>query len=84
MFFAKLKGVYVAILMLVVSLLFETFLNQTAGPGWFIGKAHLGGNNGLGRFSGVTREPPSLIFSFGDNSIEFVYLYLIFIIETYL
>ena len=52
--------------------LFETFLNQTAGPGWFIGKAHLGGNNGLGRFSGVTREPPSLIFSFGDNSIEFV------------
>ena len=72
MFFAKLKGVYVAILMLVVSLLFETFLNQTAGPGWFSGKAHLGGNNGLGRFSGVTREPPSLIFSFGDNSIEFV------------
>ena len=72
MFFARLKGVYVAILMLVVSLLFETFLNQTAGPGWFIGKAHLGGNNGLGRFSGVTREPPSLIFSFGDNSIEFV------------
>tara|TARA_B100000949_G_C14284539_1_gene453513 strand:- start:918 stop:1994 length:1077 start_codon:yes stop_codon:yes gene_type:complete len=72
MFFARLKGVYVAILMLVVSLLFETFLNQTAGPGWFVGEAHLGGNNGLGRFSGVTREPPSLIFSFRENTIEFV------------
>ena len=72
MFFARLKGVYVAILMLVVSLLFETFLNQTAGPGWYIGEAHLGGNNGLGRFSGVTREAPSLIFSFRESTIEFV------------
>ncbi len=72
MFFARLKGVYVAILMLVVSLLFETFLNQTAGPGWYIGEAHLGGNNGLGRFSGVTREAPSLIFSFLESTIEFV------------
>jgi branched-chain amino acid transport system permease protein len=72
MFFARLKGVYVAILMLVVSLLFETFLNQTAGPGWYIGEAHLGGNNGLGRFSGVTREAPSLIFSFSESTIEFV------------
>lgn len=72
MFYARLRGVYVAILMLVVTLLIETFLNQTAGPGWFIGEAHLGGNNGLGRFSGVMREPPSLLLGFGpDSTIEF-------------
>src|SRR5262245_59756480 len=45
MFYARVKGVYVAIMMLVVTLLFETFLNQTAGPQWRIGIASLGGNN---------------------------------------
>ncbi len=69
MFYARLKGVYVAILMLVVTLLIETFLNQTAGQGWFIGNTHLGGNNGLGRFSGVIREPPSLTLSFSTDSM---------------
>lgn len=72
MFYARLKGVYVAILMLVVTLLFETFLNQTAGQGWFIGDAHLGGNNGLGRFSGVIRKPPSLSFGIGEPGIDFI------------
>ena len=71
MFYARLKGVYVAIMMLVVTLLFETFLNQTAGPQWYIGKAHLGGNNGLGRFSADIHEPPSLLLGFGDSTIEF-------------
>lgn len=91
MFYARLKGVYVAILMLVVTLLIETFLNQTAGRGWFIGEAHLGGNNGLGRFSGVIREPPSLTLGFGDAVIEFTgrtqafyYLTLILGIVSYL
>lgn len=79
MFYARLRGVYVAILMLVVTLLLETFLNQTAGQGWFIGDAHLGGNNGLGRFSGVIKKPPSFIFSEGGikflgKSYAFFYL----------
>jgi ABC-type branched-subunit amino acid transport system permease subunit len=71
MFYARLKGVYVAIMMLVVTLLFETFLNQTAGPQWYIGKAHLGGNNGLGRFSADIHEPPSLLLGFGESTLEF-------------
>ncbi len=69
MFYGRLKGVHVAILMLVVTLLLETFLNQTAGQGWFIGDAHLGGNNGLGRFSGVIHKPPSLTLGFGSESM---------------
>lgn len=90
-FYARLKGVFVAILMLVVALLLETFMNQTAGPGWFIGDAHLGGNNGLGRFSGVIREPPSLSFGLGERGIEFggtswqfYYLSLSLVVVAYL
>jgi branched-chain amino acid transport system permease protein len=60
MFYGRLKGVYVAIVTLVVALLLETFLSQTAGPQWSIGAAHLGGNNGLGRFSGDIQELPSI------------------------
>lgn len=92
MFYARLKGVYVAILMLVVTLLIETFLNQTAGQGWSIGLAHLGGNNGLGRFSGVIREPPSLTLGFsadttvifGGKTRAFYYLILGLGIVSYL
>ncbi len=92
LFYGRLKGVYVAILMLVVALLFESFLNQTAGPGWAIGEAHLGGNNGLGRFSGVMREPPSLSFGLGEErGLEFVgstraffYLVSALLLVTYL
>lgn len=92
MFYARLKGVYVAILMLVVTLLIETFLNQTAGQGWFIGNAHLGGNNGLGRFSGVIREPPSLTLGFSAEGMivfkgktqAFYYLTLGLVLVSYL
>jgi len=91
MFYGRLKGVYVAILMLVVTLLIETFLNQTAGQGWFIGEAHLGGNNGLGRFSGVMRKPPSLTLGFGESlltfkgsSLAFYYLVCVLGVVAYL
>lgn len=91
MFYGRLTGVYVAILMLVVAMLIETFLNQTAGEQWFIGQAHLGGNNGLGRFSGVMRKPPSLTLGFGDallvfkgSSLAFYYLVCGLGVVTYL
>ena len=91
MFYARIKGVYVAIMMLVVTLLFETFLNQTAGPQWRIGIASLGGNNGLGRFSGAIREPPSLslgvgswIVEFPGQSVAFYYLEVGLLIVIYL
>jgi ABC-type branched-subunit amino acid transport system permease subunit len=71
MFYERLRGVYVAIVMLVVALLVETFLNQTAGPQWVIGAAHLGGNNGLGRFSGAIEELPSLSVPFASSTLEF-------------
>ncbi len=91
MFYARVKGVYVAIMMLVVTLLFETFLNQTAGPQWHIGIADLGGNNGLGRFSADIHEPPSLAFGMGSWTVEFsgqspalYYLEVVLLIIIYL
>jgi ABC-type branched-subunit amino acid transport system permease subunit len=91
MFYARVKGVYVAIMMLVVTLLFETFLDQTAGSQWRIGIAALGGNNGLGRFSGDIHEPPSLALGFGAWVVEFsgqslslYYLELALLIVIYL
>lgn len=90
-FYGRLRGVYVSIIMLVVTLLFETFLNQTAGPQWKIGEASLGGNNGLGRFSGTIQELPSLHLGWGENAMalagasrSFYYVTLVLIVIVYL
>jgi branched-chain amino acid transport system permease protein len=91
MFYARIQGVYVAILMFVFTLLIQAFLNQTAGEHWHIGIAHLGGNNGLGRFSGEIREPPSIAIGYGSSTIEFggqtyqfYYLTFTLLVLTYL
>ena len=88
MFFARLKGVYIAILMLVLSLLFETFMLQTADPDVYsIGKAMLGGSNGLRPASAI----PSTTFGWGDavaefngRRVEFYYFALTLLIAVYL
>jgi branched-chain amino acid transport system permease protein len=70
MFFARLKGVYVAILMLVVSLLLGTFMRQTADPSYTIGAAYLGGMNGLRPANPDDPLLPSLTFGLGDWAVE--------------
>lgn len=47
MFYGGVKDVYVAILTLVVTLVLETFMAQTAGSEWAIGTVKLGGFNGI-------------------------------------
>jgi ABC-type branched-subunit amino acid transport system permease subunit len=91
MFFARLGGVYIAILMLVVSLMFELFLLQTADPSYTIGAAYLGGFNGLRPASPDDPLLPSLIFGFGSaqmefdgRSVEFFYLTLGLLVAVYL
>ena len=91
MFYARLRGVYIAILMLVVTLVLETFLNQTAGPQWTIGVAGLGGNNGLGRFSADIQALPSLAVGIDEERVvlngsspEFYYLLVGLLGLTYL
>jgi ABC-type branched-subunit amino acid transport system permease subunit len=70
MFYGRLKGVYVAILMLVVSLLLGLFMRQTADPNYAIGGAYLGGMNGLGPATPNDPAIPSLTFGFGQHSVE--------------
>lgn len=70
MFYGRLKGVYVAILMLVVSLLLGLFMRQTADPSYAIGGAYLGGMNGLGPATPNDPAIPSLTFGFDQHNIE--------------
>lgn len=88
MFFARLKGVYIAILMLILSLLLETFMLQTADPDVYaIGDAMLGGAQGLRPAIDI----PSVAFGWGDSVAEFngrresfYYFALTLLIVTYL
>ena len=47
MFYGRISGVFVGIVTLSVTLVFETFMAQTAGPEWRIGDARLNGFNGM-------------------------------------
>ena len=47
MIYGRITGVFVGIVTLSMTLIFETFLNQTAGPEWRIGRARLNGYNGM-------------------------------------
>ncbi len=91
LFYARLRGVYVAILMLVISLVIGTFLRQTADPSYTIGAAYLGGMNGLRPTSPDDPLLPSLIFGFGDwvaefdgRSVSFYHLVLAIVVAVYL
>jgi branched-chain amino acid transport system permease protein len=66
MFYSRLKGVYIAILMLVVSLLLGLFMRQTADPSYAIGAAALGGMNGLRPATSGDPSIPSLVLGIGD------------------
>jgi branched-chain amino acid transport system permease protein len=59
-FYGKIKGVFVGIVTLSITLVLETFMAQTAGPKWAIGLARLNGYNGM---SGM----PPLSVSWGGD-----------------
>ncbi|MEM7071424.1 MAG: branched-chain amino acid ABC transporter permease, partial [Pseudomonadota bacterium] len=50
LFYGQLDDVYLAVVTLVFSLILFKFFNATAGSNWIIGKAHLGGFNGIPNF----------------------------------
>lgn len=63
MFYGGVRDVFVGIVTLSITLVFETFMAQTAGPEWSIGKARLNG------FNGMSGAPPLTIPGFGDSGI---------------
>ncbi len=61
MFYGRIRGVFIGIVTLSVTLVFETFMAQTAGPQWAIGTARLNG------FNGMTGMPPLTVPWFGGD-----------------
>jgi branched-chain amino acid transport system permease protein len=62
MFYGGVSALYVAIFTMMLTLLAETFANQTSGPEFQLGAASLGGSNGM---VGI----PPLEVGFGDWSV---------------
>lgn len=52
-FYGSVKGVFVGIITLALTLSLEVFLNQTAGSQWTIGIARLNGYNGIASIPGL-------------------------------
>ncbi|SHH65292.1 branched-chain amino acid ABC transporter permease [Pollutimonas bauzanensis] len=46
-FYGGVTGIFIGIITLSITLVFETFMAQTAGPQWVIGDARLNGYNGM-------------------------------------
>jgi len=54
MFYGGVRDVFVGIVTLSITLVFETFMAQTAGPEWTIGTARLNGFNGMANMPPLT------------------------------
>ena len=81
MFYGRIRGVFIGIVTLSVTLVFETFMAQTAGPQWAIGSARLNG------FNGMTGMPPLTVPWFGgdialwpDRPLYYVLLALVVVV----
>ncbi|GAA0292204.1 ABC transporter permease subunit [Halarchaeum salinum] len=82
MFYGEVRDVYVTILTLVVALVLNTFMAQTAGSEWTVGSVPLGGFNGIPAI-------PSLAFGVGETAItldgaSFYWFTLVALVATYL
>lgn len=74
MFYGRVSGWIIPVLTLVFTLVLETFLGQTAGYGWKIGQALLGGYNGMTNI-------PSLAFGGVEfNGFTFPLYYVVVIL----
>ncbi len=83
LFFGRISGVFLGIVTLSVTLIFERFMAQTAGPEWRIGAARLNGFNGMSGMPPITIPwPGGDIVLFPD--IGFYYLMLGLLLLVYL
>ena len=82
MIYGRIGGIFFGLVTLSVTLAFATFMSQTAGPEWAIGKARLNGYNGMGGM------PPLLLPWFGDkiyfDGANLYYAILVLLVIVYL
>ena len=79
-FYGQVSGWIIPLLTLVLSLILETFMAQTAGYRWRIGRVLFGGYNGMTNIPSLTIGPIAL----GGASTPFYYLAVALAMLTYL
>lgn len=75
-FYGRVSGVYVSIMTLVFTLVLETFMGQTAGDKWRVGKALLGGYNGMTNIPSITLGRPGASTALSGASLYYFVLTL--------
>jgi urea transport system permease protein len=81
MFFGRISGVFLGIVTLAVTLMFERFMAQTAGPEWHIGAARLNGFNGMSAMPPITIPwPGEDIVLFADIGLYYFVLGLLLLV----
>lgn len=71
LFFGRLNDVYLAVLTLVFTLILYKFMNVTAGENYVIGKARLGGYNGIPGFETLSLPWDPSEYIYGDSLFYF-------------
>lgn len=81
MFYGRLSDVYLGVITLVVTLILFRFMNSTAGPEYVIGRARLGGFNGIPGYPilNVPGDPSAQIFDVDLYYLCFAVLLLVYI-----
>jgi ABC-type branched-subunit amino acid transport system permease subunit len=85
MFYGEIRGVFVGIVTLSVTLVLETFMAQTAGPQWKIGAARLNGFNGMSGIPSLTIPwPGGDIMLFAGTGLYYLLLALMLLCYLWL
>jgi branched-chain amino acid transport system permease protein len=79
-FYGRVSGWIIPLLLLVLSLILETFFGQTSGYQWRVGSVLLGGYNGMTGIPSLQIGP----LEFSGTSIAFYYLAVILMVVLYL
>ena len=75
MFYGRVQGVFIGIVTLSVTLVFQAFMAQTAGPEWAIGAARLNGFNGMSGMPPLTIPwPGGDVLLYADIALYYVLL----------
>ncbi|KAF0112916.1 ABC transporter permease [Tabrizicola sp.] len=81
MFYGRVQGVFIGIVTLSVTLVFQAFMAQTAGPEWAIGAARLNGFNGMSGMPPLTIPwPGGDVLLYADIALYYVLLGLMLVV----
>jgi len=86
MFYGRLTDVYLGVITLVVTLILFKFINSSAGPQYVIGKARIGGYNGIPGFQtlNVPGNPDAYIWGNSYFYVVAVSMVLVYLLVTWL